>query len=121
MQQGLLDAGHAGLHLVAHGLDLAALERLRGRVRNQLDADGRWIVAGTAKLKAVGERGFAATPTRPGHAWPIIAVSTHLRKGSPMRQEAAIHEALHLCFPGSTEKQVQTSAEFVAKIVRILA
>ena len=74
------------------GLDLAALERLRGRVRNQLDADGRWIVTSSrtrdqianledakAKVAAAIVEALKAPiprrPTKPTHGSKLRRVS----------------------------------------------
>lgn len=81
------------------GLDPAALERLRAKVRNQLDADGRWIVTSSrtrdqianledakAKVAAAVAEALKAPiprrPTKPTHGSKLRRVSAKKLTGA---------------------------------------
>lgn len=81
------------------GLDPAALERLKAKVRNQLDADGKWLVTSSrtrdqllnledarAKVAAKVEEALKAPvprrPTRPTRSSRIVRVEGKKKAGA---------------------------------------
>ena len=89
--------------------DYAGVVRIRGQ---------RWQVGVMSGLQSEGCRGVCLNPGKVSDGF--IAVSTHLRKGSPMYRESAIHETLHAALPKATEQQVRCAAKAVTQALKLL-
>jgi len=66
------------------GLDPASLERLQARVRNQLDAEGRWIVTSSRTRDQLANLEDA-------RAKVVVAVTTALKAPIPRRATKPTH------------------------------
>lgn len=77
-----------------------------------------WQIGSMTGLRARGCRGICLNPTKKDVGF--IAVSSHLKKKTPMRREAIIHETLHAAMPKSTERQVERAANAIRKSLAIM-
>lgn len=75
----------------------------------------QWRV-GQANLRNNGVRGLCMTAKKTGLP-NLIVICSAMPKRGPMRLRTAIHETIHAAMPKATERQVEQTADTIAKVL----